>query len=188
MFNTSFDSTSAKTAWHFLHLALNEQVQERLYDEIYAKVQATNGKITPELIDATVLPYLHAVVRESSRLTYPMNLSFICKTLQDLEIHGQIIPAGSMVALDRLSRSLDAEFVDDPFTFRPERFLRDAIIKRCVYIIYVFLTYCIFSSLVTCSCSIFIDLLLFLVIGFCFRPSQINRSFFIHLFTLLLLQ
>ena len=66
MFNASVDTTSAKTAWHFLHVALNEEAQERLYDEIYRNVQASDGVITPSLFAASNTPYLGALLRESN--------------------------------------------------------------------------------------------------------------------------
>lgn len=130
MFNASVDTTSAKTAWHFLHVALNPEAQERLYDEIYANVQESDGVISPGLFAASNTPYLGAVLRESNRLTCPANLSPIRKIVSDIEIHGHVVPAGSKVAFDQVAKSLDAEFVDDPFEFRPERFLPEAVAAR----------------------------------------------------------
>jgi len=130
LFNTSVDTTSTKTAWHLLHTALNEEAQEKLYEEVFANVQETDGKITPGLFAASKSPYLGAVIRESNRLTCPANLTPVRKIAEDTEIHGHTIPAGSSIAFDQLSKSVDPEFVDDPFAFRPERFLPDAVEAR----------------------------------------------------------
>jgi cytochrome P450 len=130
MFTVSVDTTSSKAAWHFLHAALNEEAQEKLYQEIRANVQETNGVTTPAMFAGSKSTYLGAFRRESMRLTIPINLSPIRKIVDDMEIHGNIIPAGSKVSFDQVSKSLDAEFVDEPFAFRPERFLPDAVKKR----------------------------------------------------------
>lgn len=130
LFNASVDTTSAKTAWHLLHVALNEEAQERLYQEIYNNVQETGGKITPVMFAAANSPYLAAVLRESNRLTCPANLTPIRRTAKETEVHGPIIPAGSVVCFDQASKSIDPEFVDDPFSFQPERFLPDAVEAR----------------------------------------------------------
>ena len=58
MFNASVDTTSAKTAWHFLHVALNEEAQEKLFQEIYVMFRETDGKITPAMFAASKSPYL----------------------------------------------------------------------------------------------------------------------------------
>lgn len=130
LFNASVDTTSAKTSWHLLHVALNEEVQEKLYQEIYTNVQETGGKITPGLFAASKSPYLGAVLRESQRLTTPVNLAPMRRITKETEVHGTIIPAGNIVCFDQVSKGKDPEFVDDPFTFRPERFLPDAVEAR----------------------------------------------------------
>jgi len=130
LFNASVDTTSAKTSWHLLHTALNEEVQEKLYEEIYTNVQETGGKITPAMFAASKSPYLGAVLRESNRLTCPANLAPMRRIAEEAEIHGNVIPAGSVVCFDQASKSIDPEFVDDPFTFRPERFLPNAVEAR----------------------------------------------------------
>ena len=130
LFNVSVDTTSTKTAWHLLHLGLNEEAQEKLYEEILHNVQETDGKITPALFAPSNSPYLGAVLRESNRLTCPANLTPIRTIASEVEIHGNVIPTGSVIAFDQGSKSLDPEFVDDPHSFRPERFLPDAIAAR----------------------------------------------------------
>ncbi len=130
MFNVSVDTTSTKIAWHLLHLGLNEEAQEKLHEEILRNVQETDGKITPALFAPSNSPYLGAVLRESNRLTCPANLTPIRTIANEVEIHGNVIPAGSVIAFDQGSKSLDPEFVDDPYSFRPERFLPDAVAAR----------------------------------------------------------
>jgi cytochrome P450 len=79
---------------------------------------------------ASKSPYLGAVVRESNRLTCPANLAPMRRITQEVEIHGHVLPAGSMVGFDQASKSIDPEFVNDAFSFRPERFLPNAVQAR----------------------------------------------------------
>jgi Cytochrome P450 len=130
MFTVSVDTTSAKASCLFLHVGLNEEAQDKLYQEIHDNVQETNGVITPGMFAGSKSPYLGAFVRECMRLTLPINLNPIRKIAENMEIHGHVIKAGSKIAFDQIGKSLDPEFVDDPYAFRPERFLPDAVEKR----------------------------------------------------------
>jgi cytochrome P450 len=130
LFNVSVDTTSTKIGWHLMHVALNEESQETLFQEINQNVQETDGKLTPEMFDPIKSPYLGAVLRESNRLTPPVNLSPRRRIDKEVKVHGHIIPAGSVVAFDQVAKSCDPEFVDDPFEFRPERFLPEAVQAR----------------------------------------------------------
>ena len=130
LFNLSVDTTSTKTAWHLLHVGLNEEVQNTLYAELQSLVQESDGNLTPEIFAESKSPYLNAIIRESNRLTCPANLAPIRKLAKDVEVHGHILKAGSVVAFDQMSKSMDPELVEDPFSFRPERFLPDAVEAR----------------------------------------------------------
>lgn len=130
LFNASVDTTSGKTAWHLLHLGLNEEAQEKLYQEVYQHTQKADGKITPEYFAASNSPYLAAVLRESNRLSCPTNTTPMRRIDREVEIHGHILPVGSVVGFDQIGKSRDPEFVEDPLSFRPERFLPDAMEKR----------------------------------------------------------
>lgn len=130
MFSASVDTTAGQIAWYLTHIALNEEVQEKLFQEISQNVQESGGKITPEMFVPSKSPYLSAVVRESHRLTPPVNINPRRRIAKEVEIHGHVLPVGSVVAFDHISKSIDPEFVEDPFIFRPERFLPDAIEAR----------------------------------------------------------
>ena len=130
LLNVSVDTTAVKTAWHLLHIALNEEVQEKLYEEVSQNVRESDGKITPDILAPSKSPYLNAVMRESNRLTCPANLTPMRRIPKEVEVHGHLIPSGSVVAFDQSSKSIDPKLVDDPFSFRPERFSPEAVQAR----------------------------------------------------------
>ena len=124
------DTTSSAVAWVLLHVALNQQVQNKLFDELSAAV-ASEGCLNETVLKRSVSPYLHAIFRETHRLTPAITVSPAKDNpFDDLEIHGTMIPKGSCIQLDYYSVGVDPAFVDDPMVFRPERWLDDAIEAR----------------------------------------------------------
>lgn len=126
----AIDTTSSLMSWNMLHLALNHEVQEKLHAELVESTQKCGG-LNAEALRKGNVPYLHAVLRETHRLT-PSSPVTIFKenSLADLEIHGSTIPKDSLLILDALSVGLDENIVEDPEEFRPERWFPDAVEAR----------------------------------------------------------
>eukprot|EP00567_Pseudictyota_dubia_P018295 CAMPEP_0197433550 /NCGR_PEP_ID=MMETSP1175-20131217/1419_1 /TAXON_ID=1003142 /ORGANISM="Triceratium dubium, Strain CCMP147" /LENGTH=618 /DNA_ID=CAMNT_0042961967 /DNA_START=53 /DNA_END=1909 /DNA_ORIENTATION=+ len=125
------DTTSGKMGWNVLHAALNPGVQERLYKEISTATSSNGGRLTPEILDRSKTPFLHAFVRESHRLTPVVPIATRKRVASDnLTIHGVTLPRGSAVACDGFSLGQDPSYVDEPRSFRPERWLDDAVASR----------------------------------------------------------
>lgn len=124
------DTTSSLISWNMMHLAVNPGVQEKLHAELVENTKATEGHMTAETIGKRS-PYLHAVVRESHRLTPAVPTTVMKEnSLSDIEIHGSIIPKDSLFALDTYSIGIDSDFVEDPYDFKPERWLSEAVEAR----------------------------------------------------------
>lgn len=122
------DTTSAVINWALVHLARSPQSQDALYREIEAVLGG--GPLTREAMEDGGMPYLHAVLRESHRLTTVAPMVPIKQTDKEMSLCGYPIPAGSMVALDPVSVQNDPALLDEPQAFRPERFLPDAVAAR----------------------------------------------------------
>jgi len=130
----SIDTTSAVLNWIVTHLAMNPEVQEKVYQEARANLQnSTDDNITHEILSKNICPYLHAVLRENHRLTpaLPINLQKD-NAAGEVEIHGEKFNKGTMFALDSRSLGMDSEYLGgaDPDTFLPERWLKDEVEKR----------------------------------------------------------
>ncbi|KAL7511310.1 hypothetical protein ACHAXN_011079 [Cyclotella atomus] len=126
----AIDTTSSLLSWNMLHLALNPEVQETLHAEL---VESTtkHGGLNAESLRKANVPYLHAVLRETHRLTPAAPLTiFKENALSDLEIHGSIIPKNSLIVLDAHSVGIDPDMVDNPQEFNPQRWFPDSIVKR----------------------------------------------------------
>jgi len=125
------DTTSSVTAWNLMHLAMNPEVQDKLYAELDAARTTDEGKIklNADILSRKISPYLHNCIRESHRISPAFAASmWKSNSKTDIEIHGVTIPKGSMVQLGHLS--YDPEYVDDPKAFRPERWTTEAVESR----------------------------------------------------------
>lgn len=126
------DTTSSVLGWNLFHIARSPVVQEKLYEEISAAVaNIGDGKITTETISKSNAPYLHAIIRESHRLT-PTGAIALNKTVdvEGMEIHGRKMEKGNVVLLESYTPGMNPALVDDPEEFKPERWLKDAVESR----------------------------------------------------------
>jgi len=128
------DTTSTVLRWNAIHLARLPDVQERLYLELVTAVEmyGENGRLTAEVLDKKHTPYLHAVVRESTRLT-PLIPIFINKTIQadnPVPVHKEFLHTGDVVLMEVMSTFHNPLIVDDPDEFRPERWFPDQVERR----------------------------------------------------------
>ena len=77
LMHASVDTTASKISWNVLQLALNQDVQERVYQQIKQAVDQEGGALTPALFARTNLPLLAALVRETHRCTPSVPLSIV---------------------------------------------------------------------------------------------------------------
>ena len=69
------------------------------------------------------LPYLQAIVKETLRL-YPAALLLVPhESMEDCTVAGYYIPAGTRLIVHVQKFQKDPSFWEDPYEFRPERFL-----------------------------------------------------------------
>lgn len=127
----SVDTTSAVLNWTLLHLALNPDVQQSLREEVLRNLDENTGKVTAEGISDKRAPYMVATLRETHRLTSAVPANCVKRNVgSDVEIHGINIPKGNMFVMDSYSAGLDAELVDEPHEYRPERWLPEGVAAR----------------------------------------------------------
>jgi cytochrome P450 len=131
MLNASVDTTSAFINWALVHLSTNMDVQEKLYQELKQHVDASeDGMLSADMLTKSKSPYLHAVLRESHRMT-PVYPSLMFKsTVGDIELHGVTVPKGSLVGFDSYPIGMDPDVVDEPETFKPERWMGDEPVQK----------------------------------------------------------
>ena len=108
--------------WTIVLLANRQEIQEKLFKEIAANVEADQPV---HYSDRERLPYLEAVVLEVQRYCHivPLILHKTCDI--DVQLGGYTIPKNSMVLLNVYSTHMNEATWGDPCVFRPERFINE---------------------------------------------------------------
>lgn len=115
---TAGHETSANAlSWTFYLLAQHPEKQERLR----AELQDILGESSPTFADLPQLTYTTQVIEEAMRL-YPPAWVTDRQAVEDDQIKGHTIPAGTMVVLVIYALHRDPTFWESPERFMPERF------------------------------------------------------------------
>lgn len=132
-FLAGFETSSSTMAFCLYELALQQDIQQRLRDEIETILkEVPNGKLTYEAISQ--MTYLEQVLSETLRkhsiVAHLMRLSN-----EDYKVPGtqQIIEKGTTIIIPVHSIHHDPEIYPDPKRFNPSRFEPEAIKTRHQY-------------------------------------------------------
>ncbi|CAM8903153.1 unnamed protein product [Rhodiola kirilowii] len=118
--NAGTDTSATTTEWALLHLVQDQEIQEKLYNEIVTRVGQT-GSVQESDLEQMV--YLNAIVKETLRRHPPSHFLLSHAAAEDTELAGYTIPAGVNVEFYTAWVTEDPESWADPGAFRPERFL-----------------------------------------------------------------
>lgn len=123
MLSAGYDTTGLTMSYILYELAVNQECQEALYDEIKDHSDGSD-ELSYETIQA--LPYLDAVVHETMRM-HPIvfALERVCSKEYKLPGHDIIIPKGGIVRTLTVGICYDPEIFPSPKEFKPERFLKE---------------------------------------------------------------
>ena len=123
-FAAGFETTSNCLATLCYNLALNPDVQEKVYQEVLEALEK-HEKIDQECIQD--LPYLEATLNENLRLYSPIIVQDrVCK--KDVEVKGLLIKKGTYIQMPIQAAHLHEEFFPEPHKFKPERFLNNEML------------------------------------------------------------
>lgn len=111
--------------WVIYRLGLHPEIQTRVQQEVDHEL---DGR-APTLADTTKLVYTRWVVDEALRM-YPQQWQGWRRCLEEDEIGGYRIPAGTDIFFSSYHLHRHPDFWDDPDTFRPERFTPEEVARR----------------------------------------------------------
>lgn len=122
-------------------LAANPGVQQKLYEEIKAAMEANNDTLSYDVMQQ--IDYLDWTLQESLRINPPLaSMTKLCTKNYSLkrEINGQLvgtwIKAGTPVLIPMLAIHMDAKYYPEPQKFRPERFCPEEKAARGSQMVY----------------------------------------------------
>ena len=116
--------TTARTLGRILYdLAMNQDCQETLYEELTQSGKAVN-KLSYESLQ--MLPYLDAVIHESLRRHPPFAFNErVCTKDYAVRNSNIVIRKGDLVRVSVAGILLDPEIYPNPLEYNPERFLKE---------------------------------------------------------------
>ncbi|KXJ70558.1 hypothetical protein RP20_CCG023149 [Aedes albopictus] len=120
------DTTTSGIFFSLMALAMHQDVQKRLYEEIGAVLE-TEEERHASLTNGTLqrMKYLDMVIKEVLRV-YPSVPIIGRELLEDVEIDGCQVPRGTAIVVILYNVHRNAEVFPDPERFDPERFSDDA--------------------------------------------------------------
>lgn len=122
MLMAGVDTTAHSSITIMYHLAKNPEKQEKLRQEIFAKLPEKDSPLTPQ--NMANMPYLRACIKEAARLN-PVTLGNIRTLPHDVVLSGYIVPKGFEVATGNNTLMNDDQYYKDSAQFLPERFLKN---------------------------------------------------------------
>jgi cytochrome P450 len=128
LFVAGYQTTMHALTWTWYLLDRHPQVADRLRQEHDVVLE---GRM-PTVADVQRLRYTGMVFQEVMRL-YPPVKVIVREAVEDDEIDGYYIPAGSLVLVSPYITQRHPDFWDDPETFDPERFTPEQSESRSRY-------------------------------------------------------
>lgn len=114
--------TTMSSAWAMVFaLITHPDVQKKAWEQLNRVVGSSR---LPTLEDRPNLPYIAAIVKETSRWHTTAPFSVMRATADDDEYNGYFIPKGTFVIPNTWAIMHDPKVYDAPLDFRPERFLK----------------------------------------------------------------
>lgn len=121
LIEAGFETTALALNSLVLYLAGNPRVQERAHEEL---TQIVGVDRVPRFADMHNLPYVRACVKEVLRIN-PMLVPGVRHfTDTDVVYKNHVIPKGTVLVTNTSFLHFDPSRYDDPFEFKPERFLK----------------------------------------------------------------
>ncbi|GAB0087593.1 Cytochrome P450 [Sergentomyia squamirostris] len=128
-FGAGFDTSSHTMAFSFYELALNQDIQEQLRNEVQTVLEKHGGEFTYEA--CMEMKYLDMIIRETLR-KYPVLDNLVREATNAYTIPGtnHVIEKGIGAFIPVFAIHRDPEIYPNPERFDPNRFIEDEIAKR----------------------------------------------------------
>lgn len=122
LFLAGHETTALTLAWSWYLLGTNPESEQRFH----AELDEVLGDRAPTAADLPRLKFTEQIAKESMRL-YPPAYGLGREAIDDCEIGGYRVPAGTQVFMFQWATQRDPRFYDEPLAFRPERWTEDFI-------------------------------------------------------------
>ncbi len=127
------ETTANALSWTWMLLSQNPVVEAKLLEEL----QAVLGGRVPTMADVSQLRYTERVVLESMRL-YPPLWMISLQAVEDCEIGGYPVSAGTIAFASQWVMHRDPRYFDNPEEFEPDRWVDDRVKRLPTYAYFPF--------------------------------------------------
>ena len=133
LFLAGHETTALTLAWTWYLLGTNPEAEKRFHDELD---EVLDGR-APTMADLPRLKYTEQIAKECMRL-YPPAYGLGREAIEDCEIGGYPVPAGTQVFMFQWVTQRDPRFFDQPHQFIPERWTTDFVERLPKYAYFPF--------------------------------------------------
>ncbi len=116
LFLAGHETTALTLSWTWYLLGMNPEAEKKFHAELDEVI----GDRAPTFADMPRLKYTEQIAKESMRL-YPPAYGLGREAINDCEIGGYHVPAGTQVFMFQWSTQRDPRFFAAPVAFKPER-------------------------------------------------------------------
>jgi len=120
LFLAGHETTALTLSWAWYLLAQNPQVENKFYAELD---EVLGGRL-PTVADMPRLQYTEKIAKESMRL-YPPAFGVGREAVEEFELGGYRVPAGSQLFMFQWAVQRDARYFAEPNRFYPERWTEE---------------------------------------------------------------
>src|SRR6266404_1280443 len=122
LFLAGHETTALTLAWSWYLLGTNPDAERKFH----AELDEVLGDRAPSAADLPRLKFTEQIAKECMRL-YPPAYGLGREAINDCEIGGYRVPAGTQVFMFQWATQRDSRFFDEPEAFRPERLTEDFV-------------------------------------------------------------
>ena len=133
LFLAGHETTALTLAWSWYLLGTHPEAEK----QFHAELDEVLGGRLPTTADLPRLKYTEQIAKECMRL-YPPAYGLGREAIDDCEIGGYHVPAGTQVFMFQWATQRDSRFYDEPQTFRPERWTEEFIERLPKYAYFPF--------------------------------------------------
>jgi cytochrome P450 len=116
LFLAGHETTALTLSWTWYLLGKDPEVERKFHAELDEVLAGRE----PTMTDLSKLKYTEKILKESMRL-YPPAYGLGREVINDCEIGGYQVPAGTQVFVFQWATQRDARFFEDPSAFKPDR-------------------------------------------------------------------
>uniref|UniRef100_A0A0K0EFV1 Cytochrome P450 n=1 Tax=Strongyloides stercoralis TaxID=6248 RepID=A0A0K0EFV1_STRER len=124
------DTTSSLVSYLFWALSCYQDIQQKVYEEIYDVYGDEERDVLPE--DLPKLTYLEMVIKETLR-RYSTVPFFVRMLTNEIEVCGYTLPKGTNFIFAPQHTNFNSNVFPDPYKFDPDRFLPEIAATRNAY-------------------------------------------------------